>query len=103
MPSAAAKQRGPKRGAASRSARLEKKLDSLVALLQTQQVAATPSQSDSANAGFDLDDGELDYGADSPSPSLVSTPSTDDDYPEGPSPVEADELLTRFREEMIVN
>ena len=108
MPSASAKQRGPKRGAASRSARLEEKLDGLVALLRNQQVLVTPGQGDNADIGFELDDGELDdgesdYGADSPSTSLVSTPSTDKDYPEGPSLVEADESLTRFREEMIVN
>ena len=103
MPSASAKQRGPKRGAASRSARLEEKLDGLVALLRTQQVPVTPSQGDNAGIGIELDDGELNYEADSPSASLVSTPSTDKDYSEGPSLVEADGSLTRFREEMIVN
>jgi len=103
VPSASGKQPGPKRGAASRSARLEEKLDGLVALLRTQQVPVTPSHGDNADHGFELDDGEMDYGADSPSTSLISTPSTDSDYPEGPSLVEADESLTKFREEMIVN
>jgi len=102
VPSALAKQRGPKRGAASRSARLEEKLDGLVALLQAQQVPSTPIQGHNADSGFHLDDIELNYGADSPCSSFVSTPSTDKDYPDGPSFVEADELLTRFREEMIV-
>ncbi|RFU26476.1 hypothetical protein B7463_g9867, partial [Scytalidium lignicola] len=98
MPSASAKQRGPKRGTTSRTARLEEKLDDVVALLRGRQVPATPNQSDNANTGFELDDG-----ADSPPTSLVSTPSMDQDYPEGPSPVEADESFTRFREEMIAS
>lgn len=62
---------GPKRGAASRSARLEEKLDDLVALLRTQQGPVTPSEGDNADTCADLDDDEVDYGADSPSTSLA--------------------------------
>lgn len=107
MPSnAAAKPRGPKRGSASRSARVEQKLDNLVAALQSRQLLpATPATLNQENADnlpnveFEVEDGPL-----SPSTSHVSTTSsTSEDYFEEPSPMEADECLSRFREEMIVS
>ncbi|KAF3768884.1 hypothetical protein M406DRAFT_237415, partial [Cryphonectria parasitica EP155] len=99
--SAPMKQRGPKRGAASRSARLEEKLDDLVALLRAGNLPMAPTQRDHAvRTSVNSDDR-----VDSPSISLVSTPSSTDDHEDysedDASPSQADESLARFRDEMI--
>ncbi|KAL9115271.1 MAG: hypothetical protein Q9227_001065 [Pyrenula ochraceoflavens] len=99
VPAAPPKQRGPKRGAASRSARLEEKLDDLFALLGARQ----PDPNHNGGHISENDGMELEDGADSPSTNLLSTPSTGEDDPGDPSIVEAEDSLQRFREEMIVS
>ena len=100
--SAPAKQRGPKRGAASRSARLEEKLDDLLALLRDRQ----HDRGDNGSRGPGNDGMELDDGVNSPATSPLSTPSTKEDDADDagePSLTEADKSLQKFREEMIVS
>ncbi|KAM0812065.1 hypothetical protein AB5N19_14382 [Seiridium cardinale] len=97
MPSAPAKQRGPKRDAASRSARLEEKLDQLVALLGAHQPGQVGEDgSDSGDDGF-----EMDHGVNSLSTSLLSTPSTGEDIPDDASDMNGDSCFQQFREELM--
>lgn len=99
MPSAPAKQRGPKRDAGSRSARLEEKLDQLVTLLRAQQSGRDDDGgNDSGDEGFEMDDG-----MDSLTASLLSTPSTGQDISDDPSVAECENCLQRFREQLIVS
>lgn len=99
MPSAPAKQRGPKRDGGSRSARLEEKLDQLVTLLRAQQSGRDDDGgNESGNDGFEMDDG-----MDSLTASLLSTPSTGQDLSDDPSGAEGESCLQRFREQLTVS
>lgn len=99
MPSAPAKQRGPKRDAGSRSARLEEKLDQLVTLLRAQQSGRDDDGgNDSGDEGFEMDDG-----MESLTASLLSTPSTGQDISDDPSVAEGENCLQRFREQLTVS
>ncbi|KAK6065033.1 C6 transcription factor [Seiridium cupressi] len=94
---ARAKQRGPKRNAGSRSARLEEKLDQLVTLLRAQQPGQV--EDDGTNSG---DEGvEMDDGVNSLSASLLSTPSTGENISDDASVMNDDSCFQQFREELM--
>jgi hypothetical protein len=97
VPSAGPRQRGPKRGAPSRSARVEEKLNDLVALLRAGTVPALSKDTVNAIAGY-----ESNEGLESPSASVASTPRGDESGIEMPCDEVAEASLARFRLEMMV-
>jgi hypothetical protein len=100
VPSGSAKRTRPKPRVVSRSARLEEKLDGLVSLLRSRQGPIGSGHSergcgDSENDGSGSEEGTFQ--------TTTLTPASNDVYSDEPSPVEAEESLRRFREEMLVS
>lgn len=99
MPSAPAKQRGPKRNTVSRSARLEEKLDQLVTLLQTQRSGrGDDGGNSSGDDGFEMGDE-----TDSLTDTMLLTPATGEDIFDDPTVVGAHDCLKRFRDQLMVS
>lgn len=102
-PSAFDKRRGPKRQTASRSARLEEKLDGLVSLLRDKNVLV-PLDPDGTGGGDSETDGtELEVGTASSSTAISPNTVFGETNANEPSPMEAEDCLRKFREEMMVS
>ncbi|KAF3024984.1 hypothetical protein E8E14_013914 [Neopestalotiopsis sp. 37M] len=98
MPSAPAKQRGPKRNTVSRSARLEEKLDQLVTLLQAQRSGrGDDGGNSSGDDGFEMGDE-----TDSLTDSMLSTPATGEDIFDVFTVVGAQDCIQGFRDQLML-
>lgn len=113
VPSVSTARRGPKHHTASRSARLEERLEDLVSLLRKSQNVPERSQANEAskNHGHTSKNDEGLCGKENnpytpftPSTTITTTSSTasTEVYFDEPSPIEADICLRRFREEAMV-
>lgn len=97
------KRRGPKRhAAASRSARLEEKLDGLVSLLKSQRVL---TDSDAGDAGDNSGNDESEPEEDTSPQSIATSSNTtfSSVYIDEPSLMDAEASLKAFREGMMVS
>lgn len=84
----------------SRSARLEQKLDGLVSLLRAQKIPVGSDQGEPGSSNSENDEPEFDEDI---SPPTTFTPASDVVYSDEPSPMEAEDSLSRFREYMLVS
>jgi hypothetical protein len=105
--SSAEKRRGPKRhAAASRSARLEEKLDGLVSLLKSQRVITDSDAGDAGDTGGDDSGNNESEPEEDTSPQSIATSSNttfSSVYTDEPSLMEAEASLKTFREGMMVS
>lgn len=88
---------------ATRSTKLEEKLDDLVSLLRARHVPLGSSQGGTAAGDSENDGLEIENDTHPSSTAVASVTTPGEVYTNAPSPAEADEALRKFCDDMIVS